>query len=416
MECKNISYLLLIKNPVSFIEACYRDLLGRTASPRDILDLSRLIEHGMPRSALIYCIVKSAEFGRRFSVEDISIYKRAYLSYKLQSQIKFRTLKKYSAAEPVSESCPTKPVFPLPSHGYIDHQALSLCHIAQLESHIKTLPEKTTVLTELTKIAPLLKSDNLQSFSAKLKDDFVFTMPSPPISDGTAAFIWEKGWHYTNDDCYFQSSSSQGRFILYNQSDSWRKAILRVHISTPEKGAELFIYLPSGAKICRLSSGGCYIQEPLYLAPFYNEFPILYIGNGVRSSCPENHLIRFYLESLSLSFTDEADNVSRDIPAVSHWTTEDLGDSYFPYLLSDSYIRTRLHKNGFFEVSACKFGKSRETIPLRTTRFDYLSDSRNGSGFYTYCTGRETEAQAGVLLYTARRGGRLSTISPEVCS
>lgn len=409
MEQKNFNHLLLIKDPAVFIESCYLNLLDRNVSPGDILEIERLFLNGMPKEGLIYCIARSKEFNNRFSIQDINLYKKKYFLYKCQSIFKKSANHSRSHSITPDEIFPPMPDRSAPDEAQINYQALALCNMSYLEHLIADASPQATVMTELTKIYSLLTGNELPTFASKVMQKFLFVMPSLPLPKDALACIWEKGWHPLSSSCrFFQGSASFGRLIIFNNSDSYRKVSLRLHLSSTENGSELFIYYPGATKKYSLSAHTLSVKEHIYLSPFYNELPFLYIGEGLQSPCTDNHLIKFFLEDISITLSNQAETKGADADAVFHLDTEDLGDSYFPYLLPDSYIRTQLHRNGFFEISACKILNSYEVIPLETTRYNYLGDANGRRGYYLYTSNSQPSTEAGVILYTAKRTGTLS--------
>lgn len=418
MDSHNLNYLLQIEEPAIFVERCYQDLLGRSIAPSDLRDLLSLFDQGMNRAALVYCITKSPEFHNRFSVENISFFKKQYVRYKLFNSF-YKVLNHFrkmpgSASLSAPDQYPDMAA-PTPyDEAYITHQATSLCNIVQLEEHLENISADSTVITSPVKLYNLLNTSSIDSFIKEIPGSLIFSMPSLPLSEGQIAIIWDRDWDSLQSgaaDCskIFRSPGSFGRIVFYHNSSSYRKVFLHFQVSSLERKSELFIKCNNA--ICRipLSLRPATVEIPFYLNPFYNELSFVYVGSGNQLSSGETSQLKFFLENIAVFPNSNRQNHCNEGNDVVHFTTDSIGDGYFPYLLSDSYIRSQLHKNGFFEVSAVKLLKSYRIIPLDITRYDYLSDSFNGQGYYCYIQRDKVPAQSGVILYTATRTGTLST-------
>lgn len=407
MDFRNLDHLFQITDPVLFIESCYQELLGRNISPFDLKNLVLLFHQGMNRHALIYCISKSEEFHERFMIENFSIFKKGYLKYKLSHPF-FKCFCHTSFPGKKTVQIPALQVppitSPLPDNDtYVRYQALSLCNISQLEELLENSPSDSMVISNPKETYRLL-TESFDTDFCKFPKSLIFPMPSLPIPKDGIGIIWDKNWDTLTGNNQnarlFRSPDSSGRIVLYNNSSSYRKLSVNLQISSLENKSELFFYLNNAGKYAVLSPKPVSLNFSLYLKPFYNELSFIYIGNGIYSNSRETNLLKFFLEAIEFSSD-----------SIIHLNTSAIGDGYFPYLLSDSYIRSKLHKNGFFEISAEKLLKSYQIIPLATTRYDYLSDSVNGEGYYHYQSElipEEAFTKSGVILYTARRTGTLS--------
>ena len=407
MNPRNLEHLLSINDPVLFIETCYKELLGRGIAPLDLKNLVMLFNQGMNKHALIYCILKSNEFNNQFAIDNLPHLRKQYLKYKLLNLLfKIFHFKSSACLKPAPEiliQANEQNLSNSNTETYIENQALSLCNIAQLEALIKSHALESTVITSPTKIYSLLMQTCENSFS-QISKSLIFSMPSLPLSEGEIAIIWDKNWDKLtegkhNSKC-FRSPDSTGRIILYNNSSNYQKISIHLQISSIENNSELLFKINNVQKKCILSPKPATLNFSLYLKPFYNEIPFTYIGCGVHSESRETNFLKFFLENITCSSN-----------SITYLDTSVIGEGFFPYLLNDSYIRSKLHKNGFFEISAIKLLKSYQILPLDTTRYDYLSDSFNGSGYYCIQKGAcpsEISEKPGVTLYTAKRTGTFS--------
>lgn len=417
MDSRNLNYLLQIEEPAIFVERCYQDLLGRSIAPSDLRDLLSLLDQGMNHAALIYCIIKSPEFHNRFSVENISFFKKQYVRYKLFNLFYrvFGNLGKMarSASLSVPDQYPDIAA-PIPyDEAYITYQATSLCNIVQLEERLQNVSADSTVITSPVKLYNLLNTTSADSFIKEIPGSLIFSMPSLPLLEGQSAIIWDRDWDSLQSDVgcskIFRSPRSSGRIVFYHNSSSYRKVFLHFQVSSLERKSELFMKCNNTIRRIPLSLRQTTVEIPIYLNPFYNELSFVYVGTGKQLSSGETSQLKFFMENIAVFPDSGRQNRHNGGNAIAHFTADSVGDGYFPYLLSDSYIRSQLHKNGFFEVSAVKLLKSYQIIPLDTTRYDYLSDSFNGQGYYCYIQRDKAPAQSGVILYTATRTGTLST-------
>lgn len=64
-----------------FITALYRSLLGREPDSGSFSHYQRLLCYGMPKQAIFYLFYSSPEFGHRFDIKGIDLYKKIYHKY-----------------------------------------------------------------------------------------------------------------------------------------------------------------------------------------------------------------------------------------------------------------------------------------------------------------------------------------------
>lgn len=81
---------LLNLAPDAFVEECYKQLLNRAPDEDGKTSFLNAIASGMPYQAVIYSIIRSREFNRKFLIKDQYLYAQYYISYTVKK--KFRII------------------------------------------------------------------------------------------------------------------------------------------------------------------------------------------------------------------------------------------------------------------------------------------------------------------------------------
>lgn len=443
--------LLAISKPVAFIEACYEQLLQRPISAWDLLHHLKLLKSGMPKEGLLYCICKSEEFNNRFPVPNLKQYRQLYLRYKLAEKLCPHILKSniQSAISTVYTNLSLES-----SDLYtpdVEYSALSLSRIDQLRTvvtdcidsspyiiaghfgkelapfhndsiqlslpafSVDTCPAKNNYLISDPRIIfQLLTGKRLLEFAHKVKKHLILTIPSVPLAPNSITAIWDENWTAIETSLFgpytrwFYGDNHQAALKIYNNSDCYRKVRIKAHLLSLEENAELLFKHGTDYRRYTFSQPEVLLEEELYLKPFYNEFPFIYVGNGVIPSSLKAMLLRFAISGFTIEDVQNTAVYSKEL--LYSINADRYGTGYYPWLLSDTYIRSKLHKNGFFEVEGIFIPHSYSSVPLDISRYYYFNDSVNHKGFYIFNHGDTniTSHEGGVILYIARRSGQLS--------
>ncbi|MEF9917339.1 MAG: hypothetical protein RR746_08275 [Lachnospiraceae bacterium] len=459
VEKKDVSFLLNYKDNITYINSCYRTLLERSLSPYELrTNLQRLLD-GMPRKWLIYSIAKSTEFQNRFLVENLSSYAAIPLLYKLKRGMKEQI--KPAVSSPIfniAESI-TEPDYDCITDTIMDYKteydALALCQISELSTCLSDVESGHSFITvghfateiigdshdsskniDLSDfnfhnlqsncdyfftnpllIHQLLTGHHLPSMAQSVQNCLVFTMPVLPILRNHVSAIWDNKWDSVSiepDGSYsrwFHGIDNHGNLLLYNNSDNYKKISLRCTLTNLEQNAELVIKYNNSSKKYIFDNTKVIIEEVIYLKPYVNQLSFIYIGSGISYDNYPLQLLKFSVNDLTI-FEQEEHSCSNiyckeDVYSID---TQSFGSNYYSYLLSDRYIRSQLHKSGFFEVSAQLAMKSYDIIPLDTTRYHYSSELMNYTNYYTFIKRHiDISNQSGVIVYTAYKNGHVSS-------
>ena len=137
---------------------------------------------------------------------------------------------------------------------------------------------------------------------------------------------------------------------------------------------------------------------------------LLYAGKRIKQPDASGRPALLSVDNLALSFLGSS-FLSLSGEAAYSLDEQSHGTGYYPYLLPDSFIRSQLHRNGFFEISAFRVSKTYAVSQLPTTRYDYLRDERHHDCFYILDSDSKEEditSFSSVSLYIACRTGHLS--------
>lgn len=454
MYSESIDYSSLLKTQgkIEFIESAYRTLLQRPVAAFDLLHHLKLLKAGMPREGLLYCICKSEEFNNRCPVPDFTHYKIAYLRFKLKEKFGFGNFPANGGTGKDSTENHINLSFRRPSvsASVLEHQALSLSRMEQLQQVIAaSLPLEgscmiignfaadlapfgcavnksdtlfpassrpacnSSLITSPNAVFELFTGGRLLEFARTVKDCLVFTMPSLPMASGCITAVWGPQWAAIETALFgacnrwFHGDDSRGVLEFYNNSSSYRRVKIRGRLFSLEENAEILLKIGTQCKRYIFTFPEISLEEELYLKPGYTEIPFIYIGHGVTPTSLRAQLLKFAIAGLSLEDLQESHTYANEqvysIEASRH------GFGYYPYLLTDNFVRTQLHRHGFFQVEAALVTNSYRSVPLETTRYYYRNDEINHQGFYTFSHGNaHTSCQeAGVIVYIARRKGTL---------
>ena len=127
----------------------------------------------------------------------------------------------------------------------------------------------------------------------------------------------------------------------------------------------------------------CPVSIKLWLNPGYNEITFTYFGSkivppGDWSRAVKFSIIDFQIKEISSSPVADCNKTAYDLCEA------ELGSGYYPYRLTDPYIRSQLHRNGFFQVEAYRIFSTYAVQKCAVTRYYHSNDERNLNCYYIF--------------------------------
>lgn len=262
----------------------------------------------------------------------------------------------------------------------------------------------------------LLTTDRLFSFANSIEDTFVFTMPQLPPSRTLINIVWGRNWDrlVSGPDgafCRWMSGPElDGSIHLINHSMDYRHVTLCFTLTVLDVNSEVSVSLHGKSIPVPYSGTRCKVTLRLSLNPGCNTLSFHYAGKRLKQPDASGQTALLSVDNLLLSFPGSD---CQPLSGESAYSLDEQnhGSGYYPFLLPDSLVRSQLHRNGFFEISAVSISKTYAVTPLPTTRYDYLRDERHHDCFYILDGGDkedEDSSFSSVILYIARRTGRFS--------
>lgn len=464
----NTTSLQKITDDTEFIIQCYHTMLGRSLEPFEMQHAIDMLSKGLSKKGFIYWITRSQEFDNRFVIEEIASYKLDCYLYKgtekLLKLLHLDSIPKFN-----------NDFFSAPLHcgrfGYLaeqfiehdysfntEYSALAEGQISQISAYLPKLPDLTSVghlasvlspansvlntrithikaadITEYMKshiYAPksscfitnpdvlfqLLTTERLSSFANSIGDTFVLTMPQLPSSHSYVSIVWDGSWdrmEFRPDGaiCRWMSGPElDGSIHLINHSMDYCQITLNFILTVLDINSNVSISFHGKTIPIQYSGIKCNVTLKLFLNPGCNTMSLLYTGKRIKLPDASGRLALLSVDNLALSFTD---SIFRSLSGEAAYSLDEQshGTGYYPYLLPDSFIRSQLHRNGFFEISAIRVSKTYAVSQMPTTRYDYLRDERHHDCFYILDSDSIEEDIASfssTILYIARRTGHLS--------
>lgn len=465
----NTTPLLKITDDTEFITQCYHTMLSRSLNPFEMQHAVEMLSNGLSKKGFIYWITRSPEFGNRFFIEGMASYKSDCYLYKgMEKLLKLLHLDRIPKYD---NSIFSSPLFcgrygflaeQLTEHDYsfdTEYSALAEGQISQISNcltelppltnighlasvlnpaksvlntgmahmksedmaeHIKSLlsaPKNSCFITNPDILFHLLTADMLSSFASSIEDTLVLTMPQLPPSQAHMNIVWGSSWdrlEFRPDGipCRWMSGPElNGSIHLINQSIDYRQITLDFTLTVLDINSEVSIIFHGKTIPIQYSGTKCRVTLTLSLNPGCNTVAFHYAGRKLKQPDASGRPALLSVDNLVVDFPGTS------CPPISGESTYSLdeqnhGTGYYPYLLPDSFVRSQLHRNGFFEISAYRISKTYDVNLLPTTRYDYLRDERHHDCFYHLNAGSKNEENSSfssVILYIARRTGRLSS-------
>ena len=464
----NITSLQKITDDTEFIIQCYHTMLGRSLDPFEMQHAIQMLSNGLSKKGFLYWITRSQEFGNRFVIKEIASYKLDCYLYKgmekLLKLLHLDSIPKYNS------ECFSTPLHcgrfgylaeQFTEHNYsfdTEYSALAEGQISQISAYLPKLsdltyighlasvlspansvlntsithtkvaditeymdshmpaPKSSCFITNPDVLFQLLTTDRLSSFANSIGDTLVLTMPQLPSSQAYVSIVWDGSWdrmEFRPDGtiCRWMAGLElDGSIHLINHSMDYCQITLDFILTVLDINSEVSISFHGKTIPIQYSGTKCNVTLKLSLNPGCNTMSLLYAGKRIKQPDASGRPALLSVDNLALSFLGSS-FLSLSGEAAYSLDEQSHGTGYYPYLLPDSFIRSQLHRNGFFEISAFRVSKTYAVSQLPTTRYDYLRDERHHDCFYILDSDSKEEditSFSSVILYIACRTGHLS--------
>ncbi|MEY8421182.1 hypothetical protein AALB52_00350 [Lachnospiraceae bacterium 38-14] len=248
-----------------------------------------------------------------------------------------------------------------------------------------------------------------------IKDEIVFLMPC--INAGSFQVIWDEGFgdiEIDNNSYYrwYIGKDHIGKIIVYNDFDCYKTVKIQFDTYTANPNARIIVKCGNFAQVLNMALDEHKFELETILVPGCNELQIVFCGEVCNLNEAELRKCQFTVTNFQVHDTE------KDIVFAGKEVYQRQCDSsYSEYILSERYIRNRLHENGCFEIETLKC-EADGMYPIDVTRA-YVWDG----GYYTLkdkdnkllrasvdgiIHTNKTEYQANnMVLYIVRRRGKL---------
>lgn len=460
----DISCLLSYQEDVAFACAAYTHLLERRIAPAELRYAIWMLKNGLSRKGFIYWICRSPEFNNRFQVKiPASSQLSCYLfkgREKLAHILKFTLHKKMSPiiSSPVTGCCDS---------GFIgskeytfnfetEFSALSCGQISQFRVKLKNslapltwfavghlaaeLVDPLSIETECTPsnftleqcphnflitspeiIFKLFTEYCISNIARLTKEAFVFTMPCLPFSESRVSIIWGTKWanavveNNQPTSRWLIASAVQGHLTILNHDSIYKKVTISFQLESFYTDAEIIMECGNSTERFPLTNIVCPVTFDMWLNPGSNPLSFTYAGPRYVSEVSPLQAVTFAISNLHIQDTAQPSN-SQSGAEVYTFNETDLGSNYYPYILPDSYIRSRLHQDGFFEVQALAISSTYASRDLGTTRYNCSNDELGRPCYYWLNKNASCEhgdSFSSVIVYIARRASALQRTSSQ---
>ncbi|PNV62615.1 hypothetical protein C0033_08640 [Clostridium sp. chh4-2] len=460
----DLSFLFSCEKDSTFIISCYETLLNRTIDPHELRHAIQMFKNGLSRGGFIYWVSRSPEFKKRFEIKNIEKYRTECYLYKIGEKVKF--------ALKLDKKSPIKLKFlPLTNNSSMnfslyksdnsletEYSALSTGQIFQLESYIPTVhdtPSYVTVgymaqdiikpdavslsyaptdfnlktllekhdffITSPETIFHLLTTNAIEKLTQMTQEYLVFTMPVLPTDYNSLSIVWDNHWdNYevrTNGsyERWMKGNTSKAGIHIINHSESGKHVSITFTLSSLAIGSAVILGFSGQENTLVFKDTLCPVYMDLWLNPGYNEITFTYFGSKI---VPPGDWSR----AVEISVTDFQLEEHSDSPAVyckksAYDLCEDeLGSGYYPFLLTDPYIRSQLHKNGYFQVESYRLFSTYAVQKCAVTRYYHSNDERSLNCYYIFEEEEvldNTNGFSSLMLYVARRTAPFNPIPFE---
>lgn len=461
----DISSLLALPLNADFAAHAYHTLLGRAAGPTELRYAVQMLSDGLTRGGFLYWITRSPEFQNHLSVPDIQRYKKeCYL---------FKGLQKLSDAFHLRRPAKLRPEIHSPvtadndigfaadiqptGAGFDASLETEYCSLANAQMAMipEAFPEELhhtafytvghlakDLLPKAAYAVPDTASADASFFSSpehiyrllvpsrerrfeNLPNTLLFTMPKLPSTQGLSV-IWDEHWYGPESDeknhvlRWSHGDSNRSALYIINHSTSMRKVTLDFTLSTLVIGSEARIFCAGSEIPVIFTATQIPVSLNFWLNPGCNTITFVYCGKRMSPVGTWGHAAQLAVCDLKLP------DILTDTAFLYDMDTAVYGTGYYPYLLPDKFIRSRLHQGGFFEVQAYEISSLYTIRKLEETRFLNAAESCHRDCYYTAYRADVPLAEAaapaasdklatGIILYAAYKTGSFqTTVGPEV--
>lgn len=214
----------------------------------------------------------------------------------------------------------------------------------------------------------------LRNIAKKLKNQFIFTMPSFGKTDEIEVY-WDTGFSYPEVDNekysrWFTSRTDKvGRIYIYNHSKKPKRVIINFEIFTLDRSSTVEIsYFNSKDKVSKMyevNNDLINFNENVLLYPGNNEIEIKYFGDLYIRTEGDIRPLLFKVIDLHI----EGDYSKSGNEAYYQITN----DYFLDYFEDEDRIRSCLHASGFYDVISRESIENRELLKSKYTRY-YVCD------------------------------------------
>lgn len=199
-----------------------------------------------------------------------------------------------------------------------------------------------------------LKQKQIFESIRKIRDEIVFLMPY--IDGNTFQVIWDHGFGDIETDGnsfyrWYIGEDHIGQVIVYNDFDCYKPVKIQFESYMANPKAGIIVKCGSYTKI--MASGEHEFEIETVLSPGHNKIEIIFCGEICNLNEAEQRKCQFTVTNFRIA------DMEKDVLYSGQKMYERQYDSsYLDYILSERYIRKKLHENGCFEIESFQCPKN----------------------------------------------------------
>lgn len=259
----------------------------------------------------------------------------------------------------------------------------------------------TTIFLNAALTKMLLDDYTQYDITSRVKSNLVLLVPNQENKSIMSA-SWDNGFsglEKSESDVYYRwyvGVENTANIYIYNNNEYNIEGEISFYINTLDTSAQIEIFINEQYMLLDMAQNSQKVLLKVMLVPGNNELGIKYYGEGIKLT-PEARKLKFGISDLTIRSKEQI--LLDGIQAHKY-----LVDDYNPFIkISDEIIRDTLHNNGFFEIESLSCSKDSDSLEL-IARSRYYEPSFS----YVFIENREEINQSNVIVYIARRGGRIS--------